>query len=87
MRTFVVESYWPGMTEEHARDTLERVIRIAREACPADGVRSLGCLLVPSDGVALYLFAAPNEAAVRRIGSLAEIPFDRIVESVQIGFV
>ena len=87
MRTFVVECYWPGMTEEQARETLERVIHIAREACPADGAWPLGCLLLPSDGMALYLFVAPNEAAVRQIGSRAEVPFDRIIESIHIGIV
>ena len=85
MPTFVVECYWPEMIEQQARESLERVIRIARQASPKDRVRPLGCVLVPSDGIALYLFAAPNEAAVRRIGTLAEVPFDRIVESVYLG--
>jgi hypothetical protein len=85
MRTFVVECYWPGMIEEQARETLERVIRIAREGGPADGAGPLGCLLLPSDGMALYVFVAPNEAAVRQIGSRAEVPFDRIIESIHIG--
>jgi hypothetical protein len=85
MRTFVVECYWPGTAGEQARDTRERVLRTALEARPTDGVRPLGCILVPADGMALFLFAAPNRGAVRRIGSLAEIPFDRIVESVHIG--
>ncbi len=86
MQTFIVECYWPGMIEERARETLARVVRIAGEAPPEGTVRSLGCILVPSDGMALYFFAAPSEAMVRRIGALAEVPFDRIVESVHIDF-
>ncbi len=86
MQTFIVECYWPGMIEAQARDTLERVIRIAGEASPGGAVHSLGCFLVPSDGMALCFFAAPSEAVVRRIGSLAELPFDRIVEAVEIRF-
>ena len=37
-------------------------------------------------GMALFLFSAPSEDAVRRLGQLTEIPFDRIVESILLGF-
>jgi hypothetical protein len=86
MQTFIVECYWPGMTEEAARDTLDRVARAAPEASPGEAVRPLGCMLVPSDGMALYFFMAPSGAAARRMGSRAELPFDRIVECVRVGF-
>jgi len=33
----------------------------------------------------LFLFRAPNEALVRDQSWLSEVPFDRIVESIQIG--
>ena len=87
MQTFIVECYWPGMFEEKARDTLDRVARVAAGASRGEVVRSMGCILVPSDGMALYFFAAPSEEAVRRISTLAEVPFDRIIESVHIGVV
>jgi hypothetical protein len=32
--------------------------------------------------MALFLFAASNKDVVRGVGQLAEVPFDRIVESV-----
>jgi hypothetical protein len=86
MKTFVVECYWPGLSEEQARDILARIGRVAGEASPREKAWPLGCILVPSDGMALYFLAAPSEAIVRRIGSLAEAPFDRIVEAVHIGF-
>jgi len=85
MRIFVVECYWPGMIEEDVRNTLDRVIHLGGEASPGRSLRSLGCILVPSDGMALFLFHAPSEDAVRRAGRLAEIPFDRIAESVLFG--
>lgn len=62
------------------------LLRVGQEDSLAEGVRSFGCILVPSDGLALFLFSAPSEDAVRRLGQLAEIPFDRIVESILVGF-
>jgi hypothetical protein len=49
-------------------------------------VRFLDCILVPADGMALFLFSASSEDIVRRIGRLSELPFDRIVHSIHIGF-
>lgn len=86
MHTFVVECYWPGMIEADARNTLDRVLRLGGEAAPGRSLRSLGCILVPSDGMALFLFRAPSEDVVRHFGGVAEVPFDRIVESVLVGF-
>jgi hypothetical protein len=86
MPTFVVECYWPGRIEPEARNTLERIARLNREASPGQALRSLGCILIPSDGLALFLFSASDVDVVRRMGRLSEVPFDRIVESVHIGF-
>jgi hypothetical protein len=86
MRTFVVECYWPGMIELEARATLDRVVRLGGEALPGQSVRLLGCIVLPTDGMALFLFNAPSEAVLKHIGGLAELPFDRVVESVLVGF-
>lgn len=85
MHAFVVECYWPGLLEQDARRALDRVTGLAGEGARGRSVRSLGCVLVPSDGMALFLFAASNEDVVRGVGQLAEVPFDRIVESVFVG--
>ena len=84
--SFVVECYWPGMIENDARNVLDRVTGLAGEALPGRSVRSLGCVLLPSDGMALFLFKASSEDLVRSLGQLAEVPFDRIVESILFGF-
>lgn len=81
VRIFVVECYWPGMIDDDVRDTLDRVSHLGRMPIPSQPPRSLGCIFVPSDGMALFLFEASSEAAVKRVGLLAELPFDRIVES------
>jgi hypothetical protein len=87
MRIFVVECYWPGMIEDDVRDTLHRVSHLRGVQSPGRAPRSLGCILVPSEGMALFLFEASSENVVRRVGRLAEVPFDRIVESALFGFV
>ena len=86
MQTFVVECYWPGMIEEDARNILDRVMELGGEASPGWSVCSLGCVLMPADGMALFLLTAPSEDIVRHAGQLTEAPFDRIVESVLVGF-
>ncbi|MGH8513043.1 MAG: hypothetical protein ACREV8_03695 [Gammaproteobacteria bacterium] len=86
MKTFMVECYWPGTIEPKAPESLNRVVRLVGEAVPGDSVRFLGCILVPADGMALFLFRASSEDVVERIGRLSELPFDRIVNSVHIGF-
>jgi hypothetical protein len=84
--TFVVECYWPGIDEAQVRDVLTRVTRLRPgTAAPRRAVRSLGCILVPSDGLALFLFEGPSAALVDEESAWAQVPFDRIVEAVRIG--
>ena len=82
----MVECYWPRTIDQKAPKSLERVVRLVGEAVPGEAVRLIGCIIVPVDGMALFLFRASNEDIVRRIGRLSELPFDRIVRSIHIGF-
>ena len=52
MQAFVVEIYWPGVTEGLARELASRVRQVA-EAARREGtvVRYLGCTLSPTDEV------------------------------------
>jgi hypothetical protein len=83
--TFVVECYWPGIDEAQVRDVLTRINR-PRPGTAASrlAVQSLGCILVPSDGLALFLFEGPSAALVDEESAWAQVPFDRIVEAVRI---
>ena len=83
--TYVVECYWPGIAEDHVRDVLARVARLPQgTASHGDSAQCIGCILVPSDGLALFLFESPSAAIVQSRSTWAEVPFDRIVEAVQI---
>jgi hypothetical protein len=74
----MVECYWPEMTENRVRQVLERVVR-TESGCAQPQVRPLGSLLVPSDGLVIFLFDG-TAAAIRDAAKTAEVPFDRIVE-------
>jgi hypothetical protein len=83
--TFVVECYWPGIDEAQVQDVLARVTHPRPgSAASRRAVRSLGCILVPSDGLALFLFEGPSAALVDEESAWAQVPFDRIVEAVRI---
>jgi hypothetical protein len=86
-RTFVVECYWPEITEEQVKEALSRVAPLPVSGRPADEVESAGCILIPSDGMALFLFRGASEDLVRERSENAEVPFDRIVESIHVGFI
>ena len=84
MPTYVVECYWPGITEKQARDALASVTESQEAAGTSDQVQPIGCFLIPSDGMALFLFAGPSAEMVKEAGKLTNLPFDRIVESFPI---
>ncbi len=71
----MVECYWPGITEDQVREVLERS---GLSSCPPGQakVQLLGSLLVPSDGMVIFLFEATSAAAVREAAKLADVPFD-----------
>ena len=71
------------MSEALAEDALRRIALASAAGSRADAVQPLGCILMPSDGLALFLFSG-HLAAVRTVSRDAELPFDRIVESVPI---
>ena len=71
------------MSEKQAREAIDRIASALSPGESADAVRPLGCILVPSDGLALFLFSG-TVAGIRMVSQQAELPFDRIVESIPI---
>jgi hypothetical protein len=63
----------------------ERVSRVAGRSRSGRSVRWLGCIVLPSDGLALFLLQAPSELEVEALSRLAEMPFDRVVEAIRVG--
>ncbi len=75
----MVECYWPGITEAQVREILERPGLAGRPPGQRE-IHLLGSLLVPSDGMVIFLFEGASSSAIREAASLADVPFDRIVE-------
>ena len=85
--TYVVECYWPAISQHHAKAALAGIARSQEGVSPTDRVWPLGCILVPSDGMALFLIAGPSADVIQDVGELVQLPFDRIVESISIAAV
>lgn len=82
--TYMVECYWPAISKQQARAALAGIARAQQGVSPGDRVRPLGCALVPSDGLALFLVGGPSAGVIRDVGRRIQLPFDRIVESIWI---
>jgi hypothetical protein len=82
--SYVVECYWPTISEREAKAALAGIARSQEGTSPTDRVWPLGCILVPSDGLALFLLTGPSAHAIAAVGELIQLPLDRIVESIAI---
>ena len=84
--TYIVECFWPGVTEEKMDVAAARARWSAEELTRAGSpVRYVGSILVPVDEIVFFQFDGDSADAVRKASEQAGIPFERIVESVQRG--
>jgi Protein of unknown function (DUF4242) len=77
MDEFIVERYWPGVTEAD--------VRAAAAALTGAGqadVRYLGSILLPGDEVVLFRFSAVSASAISKIGEQAGVRCDRVVPAI-----
>lgn len=79
-QSYLVECYWPGLTEARAVSRMRRVEEVAA-GLSAEGteVRYRSAFIVPDDEVALCLFEAASAAHVEEVCRGAGLPFDRIL--------
>jgi len=79
--TYVVECFWPGVTEADAHEVDVRA-EAAAAALTGDGTRVeyVGSILVRDDEVLLCLFEG-SSTAVRLAAEQAAVPFERILEA------
>jgi len=76
---FVIECYWPGVTEDQLRTALARLEGMGGP------VLSRGCLLLTADETAFFLVEASSIDDVRVATEVVRIPADRIAEAIEIG--
>jgi hypothetical protein len=86
LATFLVERYWPGVTEEAVRRAGERLREAAaelrREGVP---LRYLRSTLVPEEETVFSVFGARSVGDVAEANRRGGVPFDRIVRATDIG--
>jgi hypothetical protein len=60
-------------------------LRVAELCEQGSTLRYLGSVVVPGDEVVVFEFDAPSPEAVAQVCLEAELPVDRVVESVRLG--
>ena len=84
--SFLVESYWPGITESQALAMGLRARDVAAESRrTGQEIRFVASYLVATDEATLCLFEAGSLAVVEENCRRAELPYERIVPVVPIG--
>lgn len=82
---YLVESYWPGVTEPTVLVTMRRARQAAQELAGSGGeISYVRSYLVTKDEVAFCLFDSSSLSMVEEACRRAELPFDRIVPVVEI---
>jgi hypothetical protein len=84
-RTFLVEHYWPGVTEDAFRSAAERV-RLSAEELSAGNteIAFLHSTLVPGDEAAFCVFKARSMEAVVEAYTRAGVKFERILDALEV---
>ena len=89
MPTYLVERFLRDLTSDQLRDFARAARRAAGEtagetAGKGPAVRYLRSVFVPGEKRCYCLFEAPSAAAVRKANERAELPFERVIEAVQV---
>lgn len=85
LRRYLVEVYWSGVTEPQVVQTMRRVHQAAQDLIgEGSEISCLSAFFIPDDEVAFCLFDAASIETVDEACRLAELPFDRILQVVQI---
>jgi hypothetical protein len=84
-RTFLVEHYWPGVTEDAFRSAAERVRLSAEELSTGNTeIAFLHSTLVPGDEAAFCVFKARSMEAVVEAYTRAGVKFERILDALEV---
>ncbi len=83
-RTYLVESYWPDVSEEALAAAVDRVQEALHDPrARTSELEFLGAILVPADETVFCLFRG-LEDDVRAVSTRAGITFDRVLQSIRL---
>ena len=81
---FLVEHYWPGVTQASFADATERVAAAVRRLADSGAeIRFMHSTLVPEDEAAFCVLSADSEQQVVDAYGAAGIRFERILPAVE----
>jgi hypothetical protein len=84
LRSYLVECYWPGVSEQKVADAAARAHAAAGQLRREGGdVDFLGSILIPADETVFCLFEGAEED-VRVVSKQAGVPFERVLASLRI---
>lgn len=86
LATFLVEHYWPGITPGLFEAACRRV-RVSVDEIADEGlaIHFIHSTLVAEEESAFCVFEAESAAAVEEAYARAGVPFERVLEALQIG--
>ena len=83
MPTYLVESYWPGVTAERLLEAIQRSRQLMSQVGDQDThVRDISCTLIPAEEVVFSVYEGSSATAIRQLNECAGIPVSRIVEAI-----
>jgi hypothetical protein len=81
-QTYVVECYWPAVTEQqHAAAATRARTAVGEARSRGREVEFLGSILIPVEETVFCLFTG-SEDDVRAASTRAGLPFERVLESI-----
>lgn len=82
---YLVECFWPGVTQTAHEEADRRLRTVASELEPEFGpLLYLGSLLVPEDEVVFLQFEAANPEACRTVAARAGVVHERVLQSFRL---
>ena len=81
---FLVECFWPGVTREQVEAANARATAVALHLA-GSSLHFIGSLFLPGDEVVWFEFTGATQAEVVTASREAELPFDRVAESIRLG--
>jgi hypothetical protein len=83
-KSYLVESYWPGVSKETLASAARRAHEVASDLRLRGGnVDFVSSIFVPADETVFWLFNG-LEADVRAASEQAGVPFERVLESLHV---
>ena len=83
--TYLVEHYLPGATPEGFRATAVRLRSVAATMTTGGTpIRYRRAILMPVDEAAFCVFVAASSAVIEQLYRRADVPFDRIVDALEV---